>query len=256
MSQQDSAAIPSQSVSTHTTIPKSPVTTPNVETEIVGTKRSRIISPLKPTPLSASADPVSGQIAIKENIPISTSAEIGREALGRRAKSDHTLGPQTPKVSQVSKLLSAISTWLSVPAPVKVDSHMSCDTRAPEDQGHGSGLPLNFGEQHEEQQPHDQSPDKYKERSHVDIGGTQDVEIERTVGTLEKASLSEDNTLDGETVMLPPVDSVNVSRIQRNVFNGQLHRHLSTVCSALDLSLSQVLSNVNSTTENFRFAVK
>lgn len=55
-----------------------------------------------------------------------------------------------------------------------------------------------------------------------------------------------------EEVFLPPVDSVNISRIQHSLFNTQLHRHLSTVCSALDLSLPQVLPQVKKTTSKFR----
>lgn len=76
-----------------------------------------------------------------------------------------------PKISQVSKLLNAISTWVSVPPQGELSSH-DVGYNSPKTEGADTHAPSGDGE-------------------------------------------------ESSNVILPPVDSVNVSKVQWSLFNGQ-----------------------------------
>lgn len=133
---------------------------------------------------------------------------------------------QIPKISQVSKLLSAFSTWVSLPPSEENSSLQSCDES-----------PLSSG-------------------SHVQ---KDDGDCKLHGDNAEQGEEEEKDSRDappqpaGDTaVFLPLVDSVNVRQIQHKLFVSQMRKHLSGVCSNLGLLFHEVLPQVTLTVAKFR----
>ena len=274
-------------------------------------------------------------VPIKENIPTPPAVSTDHKGVtGLPAKVDSSSSVRTkpPQVSQVSKLLAAISTWTSVPQQAGVQVNCSresddsrrdkqpcadidavsdggsCDKeqgshdQSCEEGGNGEETPAASDQEGKSQTSQDASlegtsppcdetlegmrspkgtcPPRGNTPEVSPEGTNSPVDKEDTQKTSPEVSKDEDtqkdkktppkpdedskktspevtkpgeDTGEGEGMMLPPVDSVNVSRIQRTLFNTQLRRHLSSVCPALGLSLHQVLPQVNATTANFRY---
>ena len=123
-----------------------------------------------------------------------------------------------PQVSQVSKLLAAFSTWTSVPA--LNSSSKEIPAAAPQDSR------------------------SRKDENLEEVGGASDSESKVVSGAAEGSK--------DPGVFLPPVDSVNVSQVQRRLFLSQLKKHLSGVCSKLGLTFHVVLPRVTATASKFR----
>lgn len=127
---------------------------------------------------------------------------------------------QLLKVSQVSKLLSAFSTWVSIPPSnakssfQSHDSQVSCDSQVPRDGGRNSEFHDNDAE--------------------------------------EKESDNARTPAKDVAVFLPLVDSVNVRQVQHKLFVSQMRKHLSEVCSKLGLLFHTILPRVTLTVAKFR----
>ncbi len=125
---------------------------------------------------------------------------------------------QPPKLSQVGKLRSAISTWVSG------QFHRGEEENRPlHEISHGSCV----------KDDETQSPDESHDKDSVKSSELHDGDIQ-------------------QEIFLPPVDSVNINRLQRTLFNSQFRKHISRVCSTLEISFYEVLPKVNSTTSRFR----
>ena len=193
-----------------------------------------------------------------------------------------------PKISQVSKLLGAISTWVSVPqeqlrirditTPVQMHgskehqeeklgnvfdggkegelvSH-DTDTEATmmsRDAMSCDNTGMSRGEEGEVMS-HDKKEAGItsRDKGEVSIASHGAATLDQKEFEPSDRSPAEGVSTE-DVVFLPPVDGVSVSRIQRSLFNSQLRQHLQRVCSTLNLSFHQVLPQVTKTTSQFRY---
>lgn len=213
-----------------------------------------------------------GKFVVKEKVskaappsagPVSTGSD--KTSVSGWTKPDSS-GINPPKVSQVSKILGAISTWVSVPRGEACprlqdsDSHhesatTQCETKAG-DLGPARANVTGDGSHNVEQQSHGSDEMRSAKSSTLACNKDSQHPTDQPGGAdsvpQEGRSVTEEG--GGEAVLLPPVDSVDVSRIQRNLFNTQLRKHLSAVCSATSLSPHHILPRVNARTALFRSA--
>ena len=134
---------------------------------------------------------------------------------------------QLLKVPQVNKLLSAFSTWMSVPLNDLESSFQSND-----------GSQESCGR-------HMAKYDGGHSKFHDDNGEQKDGE--------EKESDDAPTPAKDVAVFLPLVDSVNVRQVQHKVFLSQMKKHLSVMCSELGLLFHTILPQVTITVSKFRF---
>ena len=228
-------------------------------------------SRLKPDPIehkSCSKTPEPPQIApIKEkSIPILHVLEPVSD-ISRSSRSDDLAGndentiPQPPTISQVSKLLNAISTWISLPQSELHKSHdklTSCSERqTSHDEGNLSYDVENTSgnlSRDEENTSHDKNLSHDEENTaHDDENTSYDGRnLSHDEGNTSHDESSRSHKEESEMIFLPLVDSVDVSRIQRSLFTNQLRRHLSGVCSTLDLPFHVILPQISKTVSKFR----
>jgi len=96
------------------------------------------------------------------------------------------------------------------------------------------------------------APEDDKLRNNKDLEEEEGAIDSHSKGTSGAAPGQTDEGAKDPGVFLPPVDSVNVSQVQRKLFLSQLKKHLSGVCSKLGLTFHAVLPRVTATVSKFR----